>query len=140
RGALEVILPIDSALARSEAGARNITLVIGLSLLGLLGVLAFIAQRFIFSPLQKMAAAAKAISAGDIDQRIDHTAPDEIGELAGAFRGSVDYLRSVAGAADALRRGDLSVKVEPRGDRDVLSQSFRQLQETIHGLIAETQL
>jgi methyl-accepting chemotaxis protein len=138
RGVQEVVIPIDQTLAISQAGARNMAIAIGISLSVLLTVIAFIIQRFLFRPLRKIADAAAGISVGNLEQQIDYRAHDEIGELAAAFQGSIAYLKGVAAAADALRRGDLTAEVQPKSDKDVLSQSFRQLQQTVQGLIAET--
>ena len=85
-----------------------------------------------------MAVAANGIAAGDVEQQIDYRSRDEIGVLAVAFQNSIDYLSSAAAAAEAISRGDLSVPVEPRGDRDVLSRSVQHLQRTVQGLIDET--
>ena len=138
RGALEIIIPIDQTLAAAQAGARRMVLAIGLSLLGLLAVLVFIGQRFVFRPLKQMADVATALAAGDVEQRIERRSPDEFGIFSRAFEGSVAFVKRIASAADALRRGDLNAPVEVQSERDVLGHSFRHLQQTVQGLIAET--
>ena len=138
RGVLEVIQPLDQPLAAAQAGARNIGIVLGTGLVALLAILFYISHRFIFAPLKKMAEAAVAISQGDLDQHIDHQSADEIGVLATAFQGSIQYLHGVANAAHALKDGRLDHKVELQSDKDVVSKSFQELQQTLQGLIQET--
>jgi methyl-accepting chemotaxis protein len=124
RGALELIVPIDHAMAVSQAGARDIALVIGLSLLFIVGVMAFLTHRLVFAPLKQMTEASTRIAVGDIDQALDYHSGDEMGVLANAFRGLVDYIKGVAGAANALSRKDLTVTVIPKSERDLLSRNF----------------
>jgi methyl-accepting chemotaxis protein len=80
--------------------------------------------RGIAKPVGELAAAADRIAVGDVDQRIEHRSHDEVGRLAESFRSLVAYIRDVAAAAEGVSRGDVSVKLTPRSDADVLSQSM----------------
>jgi methyl-accepting chemotaxis protein len=124
RGALELIVPIDRVLSIARAGAGNIALAIGLVLVFLVGVMAFLTHRLIFAPLKEMTAASTRIAVGDIDQTIGYRSSDEIGVLANAFRGQLDYIQGVADAANALSGRDLTVTVIPRSESDLLSKNF----------------
>ena len=53
------------------------------------------------SPLREMAAAARAMAAGDYDRRVTSSSRDEVGELARAFNGMAGEL----GEVDRARRG-----------------------------------
>ena len=55
---------------------------------------------------------------------------DEIGDLGRSFVAMISYLRSIAGAADAIAEGDLTVDVEPAGPDDALGTSFRTMTTT----------
>ena len=138
RGALEVIVPLDAGLASSQAGARHIALALGLGLALLLGIIAYISTRFIFTPLDKVARAAAGLARGDVDQHIDYQSNDEIGVLAEAVKESIAYLKGVAEAAQAVTAGRLDHVIRSWGDKDILSQSFQNLQGTLQGLIRET--
>ncbi|HVS36708.1 MAG TPA: methyl-accepting chemotaxis protein [Gemmataceae bacterium] len=138
RGALEVAIPVARPLATAEGGARWVAGGIGLGLIGLLGVVAFLMERLIFRPLRGMGRAATALAAGDAAQTIDCRAHDEIGALGTAFQGSIAYLNRAADAARALSQGDLDFQLESQGDKDVLSQAFQELQRTVRALVAET--
>jgi methyl-accepting chemotaxis protein len=138
RGALEVAIPVEKPLAAAQAGARWVAGGIGLGLLLLLGVVAFLSERLIFKPLKRMGATATALAAGDVGQTIEHHSADEIGTFATAFRGSIAYLNRAAGAARSLSHGDLDAALEVQGKKDVLSQAFQELQHTVRGLVSET--
>ncbi|MEN6527953.1 MAG: methyl-accepting chemotaxis protein [Candidatus Polarisedimenticolia bacterium] len=89
-------------------------------------------------PLVALAEVARRIADGDVDQEIAHRSDDETGELADAFRSLVDYIKGAAQAADALGRGDLSVRVEPRSERDVLAKSFARAVGNLRDVLGET--
>ena len=138
RGVLEVVVPLERPLAAAQAGARWVAVGIGLGLVLLLGVVAYLSERLIFRPLRRMGDTANALAAGDVEQTVASQSNDEIGALGKAFQRSITYLKRVAGASRSLSHGDLAVPVESQGDKDVLSQAFQELQTTVRGLVAET--
>ncbi|HEX6037809.1 MCP four helix bundle domain-containing protein, partial [Longimicrobium sp.] len=125
----------NSALA-GKATRTMLLLVAGAVALAVgLGVLL---ARLIGRPVAGMAAVAQRLAQGDVDQRVEHASRDEVGSLAESFRGMIGYLRDVAGAADALARGDLSVRVAPRSDRDVLSRAVAGTTASLTNVLHET--
>lgn len=92
----------------------------------------------ITKPVTQVAQAAQSMSMGDINQDISHTGKDEIGSLAESFRQMIDYVRGIASAAEAISKGDPSVSVEARSERDVLSKSFAHAMDTLRELVTET--
>jgi methyl-accepting chemotaxis protein len=128
--------------AAEQADLRKSQLAVvatGFLTMGLIGVVLWIVVRRTTRPLVDMAAAAERIAAGDIDQAVDYQSQDEVGALANAFRGMIEYLRDVARAAEALSKGDLSVDIVPRSTHDVVSRNVLHATEAIRGVIAETQ-
>ena len=85
---------------------------------------AFVIARGIVSGLTKIGAAAKGIAVGDVNQEVDITSRDEIGAMAGEFRTMVAYLRGMAGAAERIAEGDLSVSVQAASANDALGKAF----------------
>ena len=96
-------------------------LVIGGVLAGL-GLGLFI-SRSISKPLGDMAEKAKHISLGDVNQVIDYHSGDEVGSLAESFRGLVAYIQGVSEALEMVAAGELSAKLEPKSERDLLTKS-----------------
>ncbi len=137
RGILEVIIPIDHALGVFRTGARNMGLGVGGGLFLILMV-TVLTLHHTFKPLRKMSEIATKIAVGDIEQTVDHYARDEIGTLAQAFRGLINYSKETARIAEALSRGDLTISINARSPQDILSHSFLRVCETLRNLVAET--
>ena len=79
-----------------------IIVVIGCVLLGL--ALGILISRTIAKPITQLVDVADRIAQGDVNQRIDYESKDELGSLADSFRGAVDYIKGVAGAAEPQPR------------------------------------
>ena len=94
-------------------------------------LLLFLIARSLSVPMTKMTAAATQIAAGNINQQITYQSGDEIGALATAFRSLIQYIQSVADAADSISKGNLTAHVEPRSAQDVLAKSFVQMIENL---------
>lgn len=118
----------DEAASDFRSGRRVLVIVASFSVLAAL-VLGFILKRNITNPAAAMAAAARDIALGDVNQKIEFRSVDEIGSLADSFRSMIDYIRKIAEAAESLRQGDLSVKIVPKSDKDLLSHNFAALIE-----------
>jgi methyl-accepting chemotaxis protein len=88
-------------------------------------------------PIHAMRIAADRIAHGDLEQRVDHRAGDEIGALAESFRSLIAYLRGVADVADALSAGNLEVEVVPKSEHDRLSHNVARTITALRGLLAE---
>jgi methyl-accepting chemotaxis protein len=124
---------------RAEADARFLSLErqtrrtsIGLGALALLAALAltFTLARHITRRLRAVSKAAEALAQGDVDHELSVSGRDEVGRTALALASLVDHLRDLAGAADRVAAGDLTVEVHPRSERDRLGAAFA-------GLVAE---
>jgi methyl-accepting chemotaxis protein len=110
-----------------------IALVIGGVLLGL--GLGFFISRIISKPVGQLAGVADKIAVGDVNQNVDYRSGDELGSLASSFRAAIDYIKGVAAAMDKLGKGDLTVRVEPKSEDDVLSKNFNLATEALHSTV-----
>jgi methyl-accepting chemotaxis protein len=113
--------------------------IIGISLIALVssvGVSIWI-FRGITKPIRKVAEAATKIASGDIDQVIEVESKDEIGILANAFNELAEYIKGIAGAADALHRGERTCAVVPKSEKDILSRHFISVSTTLYALVDE---
>jgi methyl-accepting chemotaxis protein len=130
--------------AGTAAKQRTGFIVLGALIFAALAVAASSAAiaRSIRRPVSRMATAATRLADGDVSQSvvdlIQHRGSDEIGALASAFRGLVDYLRTAADASASLGRGDLTVNVVPRSENDVLSMALRDSIGALRALVADT--
>jgi methyl-accepting chemotaxis protein len=119
-------------------GARNlmIFLVFGSVLAGL--GLGFYIARAIGGPVRRMVEAADRLALGDVEQTIESTTRDEVGQLAGSFQRMIESQKELAAVAERIAAGDPAVEVKPRSDKDVLGRSFVSLRSTIGELASET--
>ena len=138
RGAIELIIPVEAALAASHAGALRVAGIIGLGVIAMLVFSGWNVHRLL-TPVRHMAQAAKRIAVGDLEQQITHRASDETGVLANAFRDLMDYIKYTAAAASALSQGNLSTAITLRSEQDVLSKNLQRANESLQGLLTETQ-
>ena len=82
-------------------------------------------HRTITRPLDELIHAARAVGeSGDLDQEIKVDRKDELGELARSFQAMVVYVKEMAALSEAIARGDLTVRVEPRSASDMLGNAF----------------
>lgn len=65
------------------------------------------------------------------------TSRDEMGQIARAFADVVNYLQELTGVAQQIAKGDLTVKVSPRSEKDTLGHSFASMKENLSYLIAQ---
>jgi methyl-accepting chemotaxis protein len=110
---------------------------IGIAAMLLGGFLAYWITRSITRPLRVAVDVANQVAAGDLTADIRAASKDEIGQLLDSMHEMTRALNEKAAAAGELARGNLAVHVQARSDKDVLSQSFSLLLQTLQGLIAE---
>ncbi|MBU0983143.1 MAG: HAMP domain-containing protein [candidate division Zixibacteria bacterium] len=127
----------EAKMASAEATAvtLSVAFVIGAVLIGAL--VAFFIARGVARPLGQMVSAAQHIALGDVEQTIDQRSKDEVGVLADAFRGLIDYMKELAGVAEKIAGNDLRVTVKPKSDRDVLGNSFKVMTTNLSGMVRQ---
>ncbi|MEP6764617.1 MAG: methyl-accepting chemotaxis protein [Gemmatimonadaceae bacterium] len=129
------------AKARRAQVTTSVAIVVVLvTALATLIFLAFGTLNAILGPLGAMAKAADGIARGQLDQKIEYHAHDEIGVLANSFRGMVQYMGGITTAADRMARGDMSVIVTPLSEEDVLSRNMNRARNTLSSVISEANL
>ena len=115
--------------------AKTLMLVIGIVALVLAALIGFLLARSIRKPTKQVLTAAKGLAEGDVNQEITLKSRDELGQMADAFRGVVDYQRDLAGAARRVADGDLSVDVEPKSERDELGTAFQTMVANVREVV-----
>ncbi|KQV49464.1 hypothetical protein ASC95_17875 [Pelomonas sp. Root1217] len=126
----------DAALAIELANSRSNQLLLGLGLLvvALGAMLAFIISRSITGPLKFALGIAKTVADGDLTMTIEQGNRDEIGELLGALQAMTDQLSSTV---TRVRAGTETIAVASReiasGNMDLSQRTEQQasaLEET----------
>jgi methyl-accepting chemotaxis protein len=117
------------------SSAKTLMLIIGIVALVLAALIGFLLSRSIRKPTKQVLTAAKGLAEGDVNQEITLKSRDELGQMADAFRGVVDYQRDLAGAARRVADGDLTVEVEPKGERDELGTAFQTMVNNVRQVV-----
>jgi methyl-accepting chemotaxis protein len=110
-----------------------LTLIVAGVLLGV-GFGLFIA-RSIAVPLGAIAAAAKKIALGDVNQKIDYRSEDEVGVLAESFRTVIDAVNALTRDTFMLSEAAAADKLEVRADATKHQGDFRRVVEGVNGTL-----
>ncbi len=130
------VAPKSEILAQAHS-LRTLLLIVGLiALIVAAGVVWLIAAR-LSRPIRETAEAAERISRGDLEIDVPVRSRDELGRMAGAFGEMVAYLRGLAGTADKMAAGDLSTRVRPASEEDVLGHAFARMSDEMRAALGE---
>jgi methyl-accepting chemotaxis protein len=118
------------------------TFVLQMSLIGiLLAALGLIFLWFaagaLVKPIRKITEIANRIAEGDLQQNIDISQEDEVGQLAKAFRRIVTYLQDMSSTAHQIAEGNLTTNVTLLSDRDEFGISFSKMITNLRVLIGQ---
>ncbi len=105
RGAVSVIIPAEK-IKRSQLFnlLSGIGIILGAAALAI-GMVVFMVQRALATPIQKIAGSAKRISEGYLAERVSYTQPDELGDIVNSFNMLVDSVKdSVREIMDLISR------------------------------------
>ncbi len=116
-----------AAAGSAYSDGRVLLLVVALACLALGAGVAVFLSRGIANGMRELMLAAEGIAEGDLAQSVTVQSRDELGQTAGAFRRMIVYLQEMAHTADQVAGGDLTVKLTPRSERDVLGNAFQRL-------------
>jgi methyl-accepting chemotaxis protein len=103
------------------------------------GVIALLGQRLasgISRPVLRLVDAAERISRGELPKVHVGRRQDEIGRLNRAMETMVGYLSEMAGHADELSAGNLTIRPAPRSPSDVFGVAFERMVRSLRELVA----
>ena len=125
----------DSQKMAAQTASTTLVLLVLVLLLGL--AIIYFLSRSISSGVNAMVRAAEGLAIGDLEQDrwLKSRGKDEIGRMTDAFRKLVAYVREMAGVAEAISRGDLTVRVTPRSDRDTLGTALQTMVANLTGMV-----
>jgi methyl-accepting chemotaxis protein len=114
-------------------------IIITLALTLIVVAVSFVIARMICRPLMFISLAAEKIAEGDPTMegmdvgyaRKVMGRKDEIGLLSRAFGSLVEYFREMDASAERIASGDLTVKVVPRSEKDLLGNAFKRMVESL---------
>jgi methyl-accepting chemotaxis protein len=93
--------------------------------------------RLVLRPVVRMAHVARNLANGDLREELAITSNDEIGGMMAAMQKLVVSQREMTALAESIAAGDLTVRIQPRSDKDGLGISFAKMVEKLSGIMAE---
>ncbi len=125
--------------AAADAATRSSILMMIIGILFAAGI-GFYLTKLIAKPAVAMAEVAKKLSIGDTDVHLDYESKDEIGDLSRGFGEIIENNRKRVEAANAIARGDLSIEVPVRSEKDIMGISLRKVVDALHSMVDETNM
>ena len=95
KGVIITITPIDKVRDPLKKVYIIVWVVAVLALLFSSIIIYYVSQKMLIKPLERINAAAKRLTKGDVGERVDYKSNDEIGELAESFNTMADSLQKV---------------------------------------------
>lgn len=128
---LKMILENTAANTSSAAVRLFVVLAALIGVVGAVGVMGFVILRGMRNTVNEVGNAARYMAMGDISAKVPVNTNDEIGQMALAFNGMIDNMRSLASSAEAIGKGDFSTTVNVRGPQDVLGVALSRMKENL---------
>jgi diguanylate cyclase (GGDEF)-like protein len=129
-----------TALQEKVARAMRFAIVgTALALLASITLL-YVAMRPLRRAFRNAVTIAQGLAEGDVAQRSNAVSAGELGAVSSAFRDMIVYQQRMAMVADALARGDFSMKIVPVSARDRLGIAFAHMSEQMQGLMQQLEL
>ncbi len=128
--------------AQTFADSSRRSLTVGLLLILLAAGLGYGVTVNIRTPVEAMAKGLQNLRVGNLSWDISRqlkedilSRSDEIGSASKGFDSTVQYLQEMAGLADKIASGNLTVKISPRSEMDELGIAFSRMVESYKALI-----
>lgn len=130
--------------ALSAATSQSMWSNLGMGILSLIitwVALFFMLRKLIVTPLSKVKEALTNVSHGHLNQRLNLTQDDELGETARTLDALAESLKSeVVSPLQRLANGDLTFNITPHDQDDTLRHAIKKLGEDLNQMIADLQL
>lgn len=120
---------VQQIAANSARALESTIIIIVVAVVGI--IIAIILGIYISRNISKRTAtlveAADMLAVGDVNITVTKDFNDEIGDLIVSFENMIENIRGQAQIAEKIADGDLTVKVVPRSDKDLLGLKLKEL-------------
>ena len=100
----------------------------------------FITARRIANPLKQAVEVLDDLGHGHLDNRLEISSADEVGQMATAMNSFADDLKNeVVASMEKLAHGDLTFKIIPKDPKDILRTTIKQVGEDLTAMILQIQ-
>lgn len=140
---------IVSVIPTSEFKAPLNALKISLAIAILIGIIFgtliiyFLIKKIITKPLNQVVKHINTMADGDFTYKANQTymdRQDEIGSLAQSVDIMQTFIKEQADIAEEVAKGNLGLNIEPKSEKDVLSQSMQKVIKSLNMLVEETKI
>lgn len=90
----------------------------------------------ITEPMAQLSEAARKLAIGDVEVECKKLHDDDLGELLDDFSNMAAAIKEQAKVADVMAHGDLTVRVEPRCDKDILGKALKKMVADNHATLS----
>jgi len=124
---------------------RNIIIAVILLITLLVAAMSFFVTQQFSNPIQLITQGAQHLAVGDVEMKdMDWKAiakviarKDELGLIGRSFSQLIEYFREMAGIAQALAEGNMTVVVHPHSTNDILGNAFSKMAAEISAMITQ---
>ncbi|SIT21115.1 MCP four helix bundle domain-containing protein, partial [Insolitispirillum peregrinum] len=124
-------------VAESYQDARTLTIILLVTVLVVSSAIALFIALSISRGLAKASSLANAVALGDLEQSVTVSTNDEIADLVAAMTTMTTNLKDVAGKANEISNGNLTINVQRLSDRDQLGIALETMIERLRTVVAE---
>lgn len=100
-------------------------------------IVSILMTRSITAPIFQVVSVAEKVGEGDLRVSVEVDRQDETGQLLKAMHSMVSSLQAMAATATSIAQGDLTVKVTPHSEHDVLGNALAQMVSKLKLMITE---
>ena len=121
---------------------RIITNSVIITLIGILlaSIVAFLLGRSLSRPISKLVADVEVMATGNLDVDIQVTTHDEVGVLQETLMKMRDNIIEQAQNAEKIAKGDLSINIVEKSNKDVLALSMKKVVDELRDLVNESNM
>jgi methyl-accepting chemotaxis protein len=141
---VNLLIPLSAVYADVNATSWQLVIIGATISLFSLVLLWFLIQQVV-NPIKLLTFGADKLSIGDVElegwdwkavEKIDRRG-DELTGISQAFHALIAYFREMANASKRISRGDLTVKIQPKGENDLLGNALYEMNINLHNLIQQ---
>lgn len=128
-----------AGIENPEKFLHNYNIFCAVAFLVIIGVMVVVSVNFsreLKFGFQRVIGITKQLTEGDLDTDIQLDSNDEFADLLKEYQLLVDESRAQADIADAVAQGDLTISVQPRGNKDVLGQALQKMVSHTHSTLS----
>lgn len=128
---LELIVQNTAANSRDARYRLFLVLAALVGVVGAVLIMGLVLVRGVSNTVNEVTHAARTLAQGDVSAAVPVGSNDEVGQMALSFNGMIDNIRTLAGSAESIGKGNYDTPVPVRGPQDVLGNALTRMKENL---------